>query len=296
MIKISLTVITFNEEKNILRCLNSVLGLVEEIVIIDSFSTDKTKEICFMFAEKHNKEIQFRFIENTFLGHIQQKNFAITCAKNDYILSLDADEAISEKLKKSILEIKKNDFCDVYELPSLANVSAKMLEKSILANKEKTFCDVYEMSRLTNYCGSWIKHTDWYPDIKTRLFDRKKAHWAGINPHDKITFFDNIVQKKTKKSASKRLEGDILHYSFHTIKQHLQQMNYFTDINAKEAFENGKKASLLKILGSPLLKFFSSYIVRLGFLDGYAGFLVCTISAFASFVKYIKLRELWKNK
>ncbi len=267
MIKISLTVITFNEEKNILRCLNSVVGLVEEIVVVDSFSIDKTKEICFAFAEKYAQEIQFRFIENTFLGHIQQKNFAITCAKNDYILSLDADEAVSEKLKKSILEINKNNFCDVYE-----------------------------MSRLTNYCGSWIKHTDWYPDIKTRLFDRKKAHWAGINPHDKIIFFDDITQKKTTKNTAKRLEGDILHYSFHTIEQHLQQMNYFTNINAKEAFKNGKKASLLKILGSPILKFFSSYIVRLGFLDGYAGFLVCAISAFASFVKYIKLRELWKNK
>lgn len=272
MIKISLTVITFNEEKNILRCLNSVLGLVEEIVIIDSFSTDKTKEICLMFAEKHNKEIQFKFLENPFEGYVTQKNYAISKATYLLILSLDADEALSDELKKSILAIKQN-------------ASENTLENILTQN---TLREVYEMPRLTNYCGSWIRHTDWYPDKKIRLFDRNIARWYGISLHETIQTNANITIK--------RLKGDILHYSFYSIKQHLEQLNKFTDIGAKEAFENGKKASLLKILGSPLLKFFSSYIVRLGFLDGYAGFLVCTISAFASFVKYIKLRELWKNK
>ncbi len=267
MIKISLTVITFNEEKNILRCLNSVLGLVEEIVVIDSFSTDKTKEICLAFAEKYNKEIQFKFLENPFEGYVTQKNYAISKATHSLILSLDADEAISDDLKTSILAIKQNE------------------SKNILT--QNTLKEVYEMPRLTNYCGSWIKHTDWYPDKKIRLFNKNIARWYGISLHETIQTNANI--------KTKCLKGDILHYSFYSIKQHLEQLNKFTDIGAKEAFEKGKKASLLKILGSPTLKFFSSYIVRLGFLDGYAGFLVCAISAFASFTKYIKLRELWKN-
>ncbi len=267
MLKISLTVITFNEEKNIARCLNSVLGLVDEIVIIDSFSTDKTKEICLDFAQKHaqkhTQELQFVFLENPFSGHIAQKNYAISKTNNSFILSLDADEALSDTLKANILAIKQNAATN-----SLATV--------------------YEMPRLTNYCGSWIKHTDWYPDKKIRLFDKNIAYWGGTDPHDSIIPDKNI--------ALQTLKGDILHYSYYSIKQHIQQLDKFTDINAKEAFLRGKKASFMKIFGSPLLKFSSSYFVRLGFLDGYAGFLVCAISAFASFVKYIKLRELWKNK
>ena len=263
MIKISLTVITFNEEKNILRCLNSVVGLADEIVIIDSFSTDKTKEICLTFAEKYAQEIKFQFLENAFEGYVKQKNYAITKTNYALILSLDADEAISDKLNAEILAIKNS-------------------------SSENILTEVYEMPRLTNYCGSWIKHTDWYPDKKIRLFDKTVAFWQGISLHETIQTNPNI--------AIKRLKGDILHYSFYSIKQHLEQLNKFTDIGAQEAFQKGKKASFLKILGSPTLKFFSSYVVRLGFLDGYAGFLVCAISAFASFTKYIKLRELWKNK
>ena len=266
MIKISLTVITFNEEKNIARCLHSVLGLVDEIIIIDSFSKDKTKEICLDFAQKHAHELQLVFLENAFGGYVKQKNFAISKATHSLILSLDADEALSSELKANILLIKQN---------SSANI----------------LIEVYQMPRLTNYCGKWIKHTDWYPDKKIRLFDKNIAFWGGIDPHDKI-----IIKENTNKISIKTLKGDILHYSFYSIKQHIQQLDKFTSINAEEAFLRGKKASLWKILGSPVLKFFSSYVVRLGFFDGYAGFLVCTISAFASFVKYIKLRELWENK
>ena len=262
MIKISLTVITFNEEKNIIRCLSSVLGLADEIVVIDSFSTDKTKEICLAFAEKHAHETQLRFLENPFDGYVIQKNYAISQTTNSLILSLDADEALSDTLKANILAIKQNP---------TTNIST----------------EIYEMPRLTNYCGSWIKHTDWYPDKKTRLFDKNIAFWGGIDPHDKVLAKENI--------AVKTLKGDILHYSYYSIKQHIQQLDKFTDINAREAFLRSKKAPLWKIVGSPWLKFFGSYVVRLGFLDGYAGFLVCTISAFASFAKYIKLRELWKN-
>jgi glycosyltransferase involved in cell wall biosynthesis len=244
---ISVVIITFNEERNIARCLDSVSTIADEVVVVDSFSTDATQEICV------RKKV--KFIEHNFEGHIGQKNFAIEQATHDCILSLDADEALSEELRQSVLEVKQN-----WQL------------------------DAYEMNRLTNYCGKWIRHTDWYPDRKTRLFDRRKAHWGGLNPHDRIIVATN--------ARLGHLKGDILHYSYHSISQHIGQLNYFTDIGARIAFENHKKSGNAKILFSPVVKFIKSYIIRRGFLDGYYGFIVCAISAFASFLKYVKLKEL----
>src|SRR6516225_8076489 len=148
MTSVSIVIITFNEEKNIRRCLESVKEIADEIVVVDSLSTDHTKSIC--------KEFGVRFIEQKFLGYIEQKNFALDQAKYDYVLSLDADEAISKELVKSIQEVKQNPESDGYR-----------------------------MNRLTNFCGKWIKHGSWYPDTKLRVFNRKKARWGGINPHDK---------------------------------------------------------------------------------------------------------------
>jgi glycosyltransferase involved in cell wall biosynthesis len=249
--KISLVIITFNEETNIARCIDSAAGLVDEVVVVDSFSTDKTKEICLSRG--------VLFIENKFEGHIEQKNFAIWQASNDWILSLDADEALSDELKKAIITFAANPVADACE-----------------------------MNRLTNYCGKWIKHTDWYPDRKIRLFNRQKAAWGGVNPHDLV-----IPQAEIQVL---HLRGDILHYSYTSIRQHINQFNFFTEIGAKEAFEKGKRATLPKILFSPVWKFFQSYVIRLGFLDGYYGFVVCAISAFATFTKYLKMKELQKEK
>ena len=250
MIKISAVIITLNEEKNIGRCLASLQGLADEIVVIDSFSTDKTKEICLEYG--------VRFIENKFLGHIQQKNFAVEAAANDWVLSLDADEALDTTLKNTILEIKKNP------------------------NSE-----AYTMNRLTNYCGHWVKYCGWYPDQKLRLWHKKTGKWGGTNPHDEV-----LVEKNTKIA---HLKGDILHYSYYTIHDHIKQMNYFTEIMAKEAFAKGKRKSLLKILFSPLIKFIKSYFFQLGILDGYYGLVICLISAHATFIKYVKIAELAKK-
>jgi len=148
-IKISATIITFNEEKNIARCIDSLKDVVDEIVILDSFSTDKTEEIC--------KEKKVKFEQHAFDGHIQQKNRAIQLTSNDYVLSLDADECLDENLKKSIQNIKDN-----------------FIE------------DGYSMNRLTYYCGHWVRHCGWYPDAKIRLFNKAKGKWTGINPHDKF--------------------------------------------------------------------------------------------------------------
>jgi hypothetical protein len=119
------------------------------------------------------------------------------------------------------------------------------------------------------------------------LFDRRKAHWGGLNPHDKIILSEDV--------RPGFLKGDILHYSYHSISQHIGQLNYFTDIGARIAFEQQKTSGSAQILFSPVIKFVKSYIIRKGFLDGYYGFVVCAISAFASFLKYVKLKELYRK-
>lgn len=248
MIKLSAVIITFNEEKNIERCLLSLKEVADEIVVLDSFSKDRTREICEMHGVK--------FFQHAFDGHIQQKNRAITYASHPYVLSLDADEALDETLAKSIIEIKKN------------------------FQKEG-----YYMNRLTNYCGHWVRHCGWYPDAKLRLWDSRKGHWTGINPHDKYELFNG------DKNAG-YLKGDILHYSYYSVEDHYKQVDYFTTIASRAYFEKGKKAGVLNLIVNPVAKFIDHYLLHLGFLDGKAGFLISKISAYATWLKYKKLRDL----
>lgn len=246
----SVVIITFNEERNIERCISSVKDITDDIVVVDSFSEDKTKEIC----EFH----KVRFLEHVFQGHIEQKNWALQQAKYNFVLSLDADEALDDVLKSSIVEAMKN--------PQF---------------------DGYYMKRLTNYCGKWIKHCGWYPDLKLRLWNRTKGKWDGINPHDKF-----VMQNDT---ITTQLVGNILHYSYYNIEEHIKQINYFTEISAKAYHKKRKTSGKLKILIKPIAKFIKDYFLKLGFLDGYYGFIICSVSAFATFLKYIKLQELNKN-
>jgi len=248
--KISVVIITFNEEKNIERCLQSVEEIADEIVVLDSFSTDRTEEIC--------KKFNVKFHQHKFDGHIQQKNRVVGLAENDYVLSLDADEAPDETLINEIKRIKEN-----------------------------TNSDAYYFNRLTNYCGKWIKHCGWYPDKKLRIWNKNKGEWGGINPHDKV-----IMQKNT---SLEYLKGDLLHYSYYSIHQHIAQINSFTEIGANEAFKKGKKSNVFTIIIKSVWKFIRDYFFKLGFLDGYYGFVVCSLSSQATFAKYLKLRELNRN-
>lgn len=247
MTPLSVVIITFNEEKNIARCLDSVKDLADEIVIVDSFSSDRTKEICLKYGA--------HFVEHKFEGHIEQKNWAITQAKYPHILSLDADEAIDETLRGSILQVK-NDFK----------------------------FDGYTMNRLTNYCGKWVHHSGWYPDTKLRLWDSRKGKWGGVNPHDKF--------EMESSSKTQTLKGDILHYSYYTIAEHYRQSEYFADIAAKAYHKLGKKAPYFKLVINPIAKFLHHYIVHFGFLDGKTGFTIAKISAWSTYLKYRKLRNL----
>ena len=251
MDKLSVVIITYNEERNIRRCIESVLKVADEIVVVDSLSTDKTKQIC------HEYEVQFH--EQKFLGYIEQKNFALKFATYDYVLSLDADEALSDELVSSILEVKED------------------LKYS-----------GYTMNRLTNYCGRWIHHCGWYPDKKLRLFKHKKGSWGGVNPHDEF-MFDKSVR-------TIHLNGDLLHYSYYTLDDHFKQIERFTDIAAGELYGKGKKVSFIKLWLSPVVRFVRDYFFLSGFLDGKSGFRICRLSAYATFLKYKKLKGLGKSK
>lgn len=233
------------------RCLESLQGVADEILVVDSFSTDKTEEIC--------KKFNVRFISHAFTGHIEQKNYAASQARYDYILSLDADEALTPELRDNISQAKQNmEF------------------------------DAYEMNRLTNYCGQWIRHCGWYPDRKARLWNRTKGQWGGTNPHDKWELYD-------AKASYGHLSGDLLHYSYHSIADHIKQIEYFTEIAARAEAKQGKCPSFLKILVGPSLKFIKGFILKRGFLDGYYGYVICRLSAQAAYIKYVKTREYAKN-
>jgi hypothetical protein len=144
------------------------------------------------------------------------------------------------------------------------------------------------MNRLTNYCGHWVRYCGWYPDTKIRLIRKGFARWNGVNPHDRL---DMLNSERTG-----RLDGDILHYSFYSREDHLKQIEYFGDIAAGELFSRGRSSNWLLILLKVLAQFIKSYFVKLGFLDGSAGFTISRLSAYATFRKYYKLMELRKRK
>ena len=250
-VKLSVVIITFNEEKNIARCVNSVREIADEVVVVDSFSKDRTEEIC--------RELNVKFVQHAFAGHIEQKNYAITQAAFPHILSLDADEALSPELVAAIKAVKNNWQADGYFL-----------------------------NRLTNYCGQWIKHSGWYPDRKLRLWDSRKGAWGGTNPHDKFIMEPN--------ARVKYLSCDLLHYSFYTITQHVEQVNKFTSIGAQQLFNKGKKPTAYQLFLKPSLKFFLSYVLKRGFLDGFYGYTICKISAMAVYLKYAKVAELFQQE
>jgi glycosyltransferase involved in cell wall biosynthesis len=252
MEKISAVIITFNEEQNIVRCLQSLQGIADEIVVVDSGSADRTEALCRPFG--------VRFIYHPFEGYIQQKNFALRQASCQYVLSLDADEALSAELQASIREVKNHPAADGY-----------------------TF------NRLASYCGhKWIRYGSWYPDNKVRLWKRRKGIWGGVNPHDYV-----VMERHAR---IRHLKGDLLHYSYSSISDHIERTNRYTGIMAKEYFRMGKRTSAAAILIKPVWKFMRDYFIKRGFLDGYYGFVICAIVAFSTFLKYAKLNQLYRDQ
>ncbi len=245
-VKISAVIITLNEARHIRACIASLQPVADEIVVVDSFSTDATPAIC--------REMGVRFLQHPFEGHIEQKNYAMEQATHDYILSLDADERVSPNMAKAIAEAKQN-----------------------------WAADGYAFNRLNNYCGQWLRHA-WYPDRKIRLWDRRRGHWGGRNPHDKVMLEGQNLR---------RVDADLHHYPYDSVLEHARQLLKFADIDAKAKFAAGQRAHLYKdlILG-PHFKFFKLYILKRGFLDSWQGFLFCCLAAGFNFLKYARLWEL----
>jgi len=240
---LSVVLIAFNEGHHIAKCLLSAQEVADEIVVIDSGSTDNTVEVCKAYGAK--------VITHPWCGYSEQKNFGNAQASFDWILSLDADEVLNDALIQSIQKWKKH--------PQAAS-----------------------FKRMTNYCGTFIKHGGWYPDVKVRLFNKQETNWEGT--------IHEVLPGLSKENAF-LLEGDCLHYSYYSVEQHYAQAEKFTTIQAADLFQHGKKSPWFKRVFSPIAKFIVDYFFRLGFLDGKAGFTVARISAYATFLKYKKLHE-----
>lgn len=250
--KISVVFITYNEEKIIAKSIKSAQQITDDIVVVDSFSVDNTVAIC--------KQMGAKVIQQKWLGYSAQKNLGNRHAKNDWILSIDADEVLSQELIKNLNQL------------SLTN------EKII-----------YELNFLSNYCGKWMKHSGLYPEWHPRLFHRQYVHWDNEMVHEKIQCINPTDEKDIQ---FKRLKGDILHYSVQNKKQHLEKIKHYTNLQVQKLQSKGKKATIIKRFFSPLALFLRNYFFKLGFLDGKMGWQIAKLNAYATYLKYKKLHQL----
>lgn len=248
---LSVVIITFNEEKNIRRCIESVKPVADEVIVVDSFSNDRTVEIALSLGA--------RVKQSAFDGYIKQKNKAINEASNHFVLLLDADEFLSDELAASVLKAK-HDYT----------------------------CRAYSMKRCNIFRGRYIRHGLWYPDKKLRLFDKRYGHCGGLDPHDII-----VMEQKTE---VKLLKGDLFHHTFETVEAYRRRNNEVSTVIAQSLFDAGIKKPKYKIILSPLWSFINGYFLRLGFLEGYNGFVIALLTTQQSFLKYQKLRQLQREQ
>jgi glycosyltransferase involved in cell wall biosynthesis len=231
---LSVVVMTYNEEVNLRRCLESVNGLGEEIFILDSYSTDRTLEI----ANQFNARIE----QHAFGSYVEQKKRLVAKAMNDWVFCIDADEYLSDELRKSILQAKANNSFDGY-----------------FNNRRNRIGD------------RWINHGSWYPDRKIRLFDRRQVKITGQDPHD--------VMLPEKGARIGYLKGDLMHLADESFESRNHKNDQHSSRAAEALFNNGIQPSLYREYVKPAARFIFSYFLRLGFLDGYYGWFVAKSEA-----------------
>jgi glycosyltransferase involved in cell wall biosynthesis len=241
--KLSATLITYNEERNIARAIES-LRCADQIVVVDAGSTDRTVEI----AEKLGAHV----LEPPFKTYAAQKNFAAEQAEHDWLLSIDADESLSEALEAEIWQIKKNG-------PEY---------------------DAYTMPRLAQYLGRWILHSGWHPDRKVRLYDRRRARWTGDFVHESVQVDGRVGH----------LKFNLLHFTCDSLSEHLKTMDRYTTLAAEQLVSQGRRVGWSQILFDPPWTFFRTYILNRGFLDGAEGLAIAYMAALYNFLKYAKAR------
>lgn len=245
---LSAVLITQNAAARLDACLAS-LEFCDEIVVVDSGSSDGTPEIALRFNA--------RVVTREWMGFGRQKQFAVDQASHDWVLCIDADERVSPQLAASI----------------------KMALR-------KPAAPVYRMPRRNRFLGKWLRHGEGYPDWSLRLFDRRSARWSDDTVHEKVLY---AVTPET-------LEGDLLHESAEDLRGYLDKQNRYSTLAARQLYERGQSASVLHMIGSPMVRFAKFYMFRFGFLDGMPGLAHTVIGCITSFMKYAKLAELNRSR
>ena len=245
---LSIVIITYNEAKNLTNCLYSALQIADEVLVIDAFSTDDTPKIAAHFG--------VRFEQRQWKNFSDAKNYGNSLATYPWILSLDADEVLSDALVSSIRALKETGFSGVYSL-----------------------------DRWNNYYGHFLKHSGVYPDYKPRLFHKNEAYWHGDFVHETL---------KTSEKPQK-IKGALLHYSIKDVGDHLLRLHKYSDLEADMLFLKGKKSGVLPIVFAPIVKFLKTYFWHLGILDGVSGLVVSVMVAYGRFLRYAKLYYKWQN-
>jgi glycosyltransferase involved in cell wall biosynthesis len=244
--RVSAIVVCFNEEANILACLDSVRWC-DEIVVVDSHSTDRTLDIARQFTD--------RIFVRDWPGYREQKQFALDQARHEWVLNLDADERVSPELRTEI-------------------------ERELAAGDPDV--NGFWIPRLVYYLGRWWHRGGWYPDYRLRFFRRERARWGGINPHEKV-----IVEGRTR-----RLTGNLLHFTYADVGEHLLTVNRLTDISSAELLKRPPRGRFPGLVLRPAWRFLRSLVVSRGLLEGWPGLFVAATAAFYVFLKYAKSREL----
>ena len=243
--RVSVSLITFNEESNVRACLESAKW-ADEIVVVDSFSTDATQAIA--------REYTDRVIEREWRGINDQRQFALEQCSGPWVLCIDADERVTPELRDEILAVLSGPDPD---------------------------CAGFLIPRKAWYLGRWIKHCGWYPDYKPRLFRKDKGRFGENDPHDKIIL----------DGATRKLKGDLLHFTYRDLAHNADTINRFTTTRAKKFLREGRTAGFLDFTLHPLWRFFHQYVLRGGFLDGMPGLIISGMSAFNVFLRQAKVWE-----
>lgn len=249
-IKLSSIIIARDEENNIARCISSQLGIIDDIVIIiDARTIDSTFEIAKKYPEVNAEIAEWN-------GYSAAKLRALDKTKHEWVFWIDADEEITESLKKELLEFKDSN---------------------------PTF-DIYDVPRRAYFLGKWIKHCGWYPARVARLFNKSKISFNQKSVHEGLAGYNEAGQ----------LKNDLNHYTDPTIDHYIKKMNHYTTLAANDLVAQGKSAGFNDLIMRPLFIFIKMYILRLGFLDGFHGLVLSLFSAHYVFTKYSKVWELKK--
>ena len=245
MNKLSVYVMAFNEKEKIKDCLESVKW-ADEIVLMDSFSTDGTVEIARQYGAK--------IVQKEFIGFGKLRNIALENCSNDWVLSVDADERVTEELKAEIMQ-------KLSEGPK---------------------ADAYYVPRKSHFLNIWIRHCGWYPDYRQpQFFNRKKMKYTEQMVHETYELDGKIGY----------LKGHVLQFPFLSLDQFVRKMDRYSSLRAGEMFTDGKKFSIIQMIVNPLAMFFRMYAAKLGFLDGRVGLILSSLYAYYTMMKYIKLWE-----